>query len=170
MLKSLSISFVGLLLLTFSAWGGTSALEGVVKDPARHPVKGADVRIEATNGSNFSRIVKTDAAGHYSSAGLAVGIYKVTVVVNGGVKASILNAYTQSGKPTQLNFELSPKTKFVRTHRVWIAPETGTHIGGGQWVDVDDNGNPVNNNAVSSVEKTGAGIIKSARPAHPVGL
>jgi hypothetical protein len=47
MLKSLSISFVGLLLLTFSAWAGASALEGVVKDPAGHPVKGADVRIEA---------------------------------------------------------------------------------------------------------------------------
>jgi len=165
--KSLSISFVGLLLLTFSAWGGTSALEGVVKDPSGHPVKGADVRIEATNGSNFSRIVKTDAAGHYSSAGLPVGIYKVTLVVNGVVKASILNAYTQSGKPTQLNFELTPKTKIVRTHKVWIPPVTGTHIGGGQWVDVDDNGNVVNNTGVSSVERIK--IIPTMRTARPPG-
>ena len=151
--KSCSISFVGLFLLAFSASAGTSIFDGVVKDPAGHPVKGADVRIEATNGSNFSRIVKTDATGHYTSDGLPVGIYKVSVVVNGTVKASILNASTQSGKHTQLNFELTPKTKVVKTHKVWIAADTGTHIGGGQWIDVDDNGNPVNNNGVSSVEK-----------------
>ena len=158
-LKSSSISFVGLFLVTFSAWAGTSAFEGVVKDPAGHPIKGADVRIEATNGSNFSKIVKTDAAGHYTADGLPAGIYKATLVVNGAVKASILNASTQSGKHTQLNFELTQKTKVVKTHKVWISPDTGTHIGGGQWVDVDDNGNPVAvtgvNSGTSSVEKLG---------------
>src|SRR5260370_2586133 len=117
-LKSCSISFVGLFLLTFNAWAGTSAFEGVVKDPAGHPVKGADVRIEATNGSNFSRIVNTDSARHYTADGLPAGIYKATLVVNGAVKASILNAYTQSGKHTQLNFELTPNTTFVKTHKV----------------------------------------------------
>src|SRR6266487_7060748 len=163
--KSLVLSFIGLLLATFSVWAGTSALEGVVKDPAGHPVKGADVRIEARNGSNFSRIVKTDAIGHYTSDGLAVGIYKVTVLVNGAVKASVLNASTQSGKPTQLNFELTPQTKIVKTHKVWIAPDTGTHIGGGQWIDVDDNGNPVNNTGVSSVDKFRTiQTIRSSRP------
>src|SRR6266853_4247580 len=104
-LKSYSISFVGLFLVTFSAWAGTSAFDGVVKDPAGHPVKGADVRIEAGNGSNFSRIFKTDATGHYTSDGLAVGIYKVTLIVNGVVKASILNAYSESHKSTHIHFE-----------------------------------------------------------------
>ena len=160
LLKSYSISFVGLFLLAFSASAGTSAFDGLVKDPAGHPVKGAYVRIEATNGSNFSRIVKTDATGHYTSDVLPVGIYKVSLVVNGAVNASIRNASTQSGKHTQLNFELTPKTKFVKTHKVWIAPDTGTHIGGGQWIDVDDNGNPVNSSGVSSgvssVDKYGA--------------
>ncbi len=166
--KSYSICFVGLFLLAFSASGGTSAFEGVVRDPAGHPVKGADVRIEATNGSSFSRIVKTDAIGHYTSDGLAVGIYKVTVVVNEAVKASVPNASAQSGKPTQLNFELTPKTGTSKTHRVWIAADTGTHIGGGQWIDVDDNGNPVNNNGVSSVEKYRV-IQPPARTTYRVG-
>jgi hypothetical protein len=162
-LKSCGISFVGLFLLIFSAWAGTSAFEGVVKDPAGHPIKGADVRIEATNGSNFSRIVKTDAAGHYTADGLPAGIYKAILVVNGAVKASILNASTQSGKHTQLNFELTPKTKFVKTHKVWISPDTGTHIGGGQWVDVDDNGNPVNNTGAN----TGASSVENYRVMQP---
>jgi hypothetical protein len=68
-----------------------------VRIPSGIPSKAPIVRIEARNGSNFSRIVKTDATGHYTSDGLAVGIYKVTLVVNGAVKASILNASTQSG-------------------------------------------------------------------------
>src|SRR5437870_13671077 len=101
--KSLVLSLVGSLLVTFTGWAaGASALEGVVKDPTGRPIKGADVRIEA---KNFSKIAKTDASGHYISSGLAVGTYKVTLVVNGSVKASIPNAKTQLGKSTQLNFD-----------------------------------------------------------------
>jgi len=171
--KSLILSFIGLLLATFSVCAGTSALEGVVKDPSGHPVKGVDVRIEATNGSSFAMIVKTDAAGHYTSGGLAVGIYKVTLIVNGAVKASIPNAYTQSAKPTQLNFELTGKTKVVKTHRVWIPPDTGTHIGSGTWVYVDDNGNIVspggaNNSGASSIYKFG-GMQPTIRTGRPPG-
>ena len=160
-LKSCSISFVGLFLVAFSAWAGTSAFDGVVKDPAGHPVKGADVRIEATNGSNFSRIVKTDATGHYTSNGLTVGIYKVTLVVNGAVKASILNAYTQSGKPTQLNFELTAKTGPVKKHMVWVPGETGTHIGNGQWVEVDDKGNVVSGTGVNAVDTSTGNDVRT---------
>jgi hypothetical protein len=149
--------------LTFTVWAGTSALEGIVRDPAGHPVKGADVRIEA---GNFSQIVKTDATGHYASNGLAVGTYKVSLVVNRSVKASILNAKTQSGKRTQLNFELTQKmvSATKHTHSVWVGPETGTHIGGG-WVEVDDNGNIVNNsnNGVSSVERVGGSSLDTLR-------
>jgi formylmethanofuran dehydrogenase subunit C len=92
-LKSLSISFVGLLLATFSVWAGTSTLEGIVKDPTGRPIKGGDVRVEA---KNFTKVVKTDARGHYISDGLAVGTYRVTLVVNGSVRASILDAKTQA--------------------------------------------------------------------------
>lgn len=165
--KSLSISFVGLLVLTCSTWAGTPALEGVVKNATGRPIKGADVRIEARN---FSKIVKTDANGHYISDGLAVGTYKVTLVVNGSVKSSILNAKTQLGKPTQLNFNLTAKTVSAKkhTHSVWCPTETGTHIGGtGQWIDVDDNGNIVSNTGInsntgiSSVEKVSGSALQT---------
>ena len=54
LLKSLILSLVGVLLVTFSVFAGTSVLEGVVKDAAGRPIKGADVRIEAKNFSkNF---------------------------------------------------------------------------------------------------------------------
>ncbi len=74
--KSLILTLVGILLVTFSAAAGTS-LEGVVKDPTGRPIKGADVRIEA---KNFSKIVKTDANGRYVCNGLGVATYKATLV------------------------------------------------------------------------------------------
>jgi hypothetical protein len=142
-LKSLILTLVGMLFVTFSAAAGTS-LEGVVKDPNGRPVKGADVRIEA---KNFSKIVKTDTNGRYICDGLGVATYKATLVINGQVKASIANAKTQAGKPVQLNFNLTGQTAPAKkhTHMVYMRPDVDTHIGGGgQWVEVDDNGNIVN--------------------------
>ncbi|SRR6266487_2682584 len=144
--KSFILSFVGSLLVTFTVWAGTSGLEGVVKDPNGRPIKGADVRIEA---KNSSKVVKTDANGHYVCGGLGVATYKVTLVINGQVKASILDAKTQSGKAAQLNFNLTGQMASAKkkTRMVWLAPDIGTHIGGGRWVEVDENGNIVNNAA-----------------------
>jgi len=130
--KSLVLSFIGLLLVTFTVWAGTSVLEGVVKDRNDQPIKGAGVRIEA---ENFSKIVRTNTNGHYAADGLLVGTYKVTLVVNGQVKASILDAKTQLNKATQLNFGLTGKAISARkhTHMVWVPPDLSTHIGG-HWV------------------------------------
>ena len=158
---------VGLLLVTSTVWAGSSVLEGFVKDAAGRPVKGADVRIEA---KSFSKNVKTDANGHYVADGLLVGTYKVTLVVNGQVKASILDAKTQLNKPTQLNFGLTGKTSAKkRTHMVWVPPDLSTHIGGG-WVEVDERGNVVNNTASDNVERVQGPAVQqmqiSVAPAH----
>jgi hypothetical protein len=150
---------ISLVLMSGNAWAGTPALQGIVKDATGRPIKGADVRIEARD---FSKIVKTDATGHYISDGLAVSTYKVTLVVNGSVKASILNAKTQLGKPTQLNFNLTAKAASVgkHTHSVWCPTETGTLIGGtGQWIDVEDNGNIVSNTGINNVEKVSGSAL-----------
>jgi hypothetical protein len=156
---------ISLILMSGSAWAGTPTLEGTVKDATGRPIKGGDVRIEARN---FSKSVKTDATGHYIADGLAAGTYKVTLVVKGSVKASIRNAKTQLGKPTQLNFDLTAKTVSAKkhTHSVWCPTETGTLIGGsGQWMDVDDDtGNIVNNTGMNSVEKVSGSALQSLRP------
>ena len=163
--KSFILSFVGSLLVTFPVWAGTSIIEGVVKDPNGRPVKGADVRIEA---KNFSKVVKTDANGRYVCNGLGVATYKATLVINGQIKASIANTKTQAAKPTQLNFSLTGQTASAKphTHMVFMRPDVDTHIGGGgQWVEVDDNGKIVNGSntgASSNVQTiTGTAVQQS---------
>ena len=84
---------------------------------------------------------------------MGVATYKAILVVSGQVKASIANAKTQAGKPTQLNFNLTGQTAPAKkhTHMVYMRPDIDTHIGGGgSWVEVDDNGNIVNNNGRSN--------------------
>jgi hypothetical protein len=145
--KSLQIGFVGLVLSVATAWAGPSAIQGVVKDAKGQAIKGADVRVESRDGSKLFNTVKTDANGRYVSNGLAAGVYRVTLVVNGAVKASIMNTKTSADRSTQLNFDLKPAAatqasaaaKGGKKHMVWVPSNTGSHIGG-RWVEVPDTG------------------------------
>jgi hypothetical protein len=143
-IKSLQIGFVGFVLCVASAWAGPSSIQGIVKDARGQPIRGADVRIESKDGKQLFNTVKTDAKGRYISQGLAPGVYRVSLLVNGAVKASITNTKTKSDQATQLNFDLRPvPTAQVAAaekkgkHMVWVPPSTGSHMGG-RWVEVPD--------------------------------
>jgi serine/threonine protein kinase len=128
------------------AANGPASIQGFVKDAKGEPIKGADVRIESRDGKQFFRAVKTDPKGRYDSQGLQPGGYRVTLLVNGAVKASIINTQTKASEPTQLNFDFKPTSQAGRTvkgrkHMVWVPNRTGSHIGG-NWIEVDDEGNP----------------------------
>jgi hypothetical protein len=143
-IKSLRIGLIGFVLSVATAWAGPSAIQGVVKDAKGQAIKGADVRIESKDGRQKFNTVKTDAKGRYISESLPVGVYKVTLVVNGAVKASITNTKTKADQMSQLNFDLKPVPAAQAStaqkkgkHMVWVPPATGSHIGG-SWVEVDD--------------------------------
>ena len=146
-IKSLQIGLMGSLICVASAWAGPASIQGIVKDAKGQPVKGADVRVESRDGKQLFNTVKTDAKGHYISQGLKPGVYRVSLVVNGGVKASIMNTSTKADQATQLNFDLKPATSAQAAstaqktgkHMVWMPPSTGSHTGG-RWVEVDDSG------------------------------
>src|SRR5215472_16612277 len=109
-IKSLQIGLMGLLLCAATAWAGPASIQGIVKAAKGQPIKGADVRVESRDGKQLFNTVKTDAKGHYISQGLKPGVYRVSLVVNGGVKASIMNTSTTANQATQLNFDLTPAT------------------------------------------------------------
>jgi hypothetical protein len=143
-MKSLQVGFIGVVLSIATAWAGPSAIQGVVKDAKGQAIKGADVRIESKDGRQKFNTVKTDAKGRYITDGLPEGVYRVTLVANGAVKASITNTKTKANQTTQLNFDLKPvpaaQASAVQKkgkHMVWVPASTGTHIGG-RWVEVPD--------------------------------
>jgi Carboxypeptidase regulatory-like domain len=143
-IRSLQIGFLGFVLCAASAWAGPSSIQGIVKDAKGQPIKGADVRIESKDGKQLLNTVKTDAHGRYISQGLTAGVYRVTLIVNGAVKGSIMNTKTKADQPTQLNFDLKPVAASQAAagaktgkHKVWVPNNTGTHIGG-RWVEVPD--------------------------------
>ena len=145
-IKSLQIGLMGFLLCAATAWAGPASIQGIVKDAQGKPIKGADVRIESRDGKQLFNTVKTDTQGRYISQGLQPGVYRVSLVVNGAVKADIGNTKTKSDQATQLNFDLKPVAASQASaagksgkHRVWVPSNTGSHIGG-SWVEVDDSG------------------------------
>jgi hypothetical protein len=178
LLRSRLIGFLlfGSVLLSGTAWAGTSALEGIVKDPNGRPISGADIRIEGRTDRSWNKTVKTDAKGHYVSSGLPAGTYRVTLIVAGSVKASINNTTVRSGIPAQLNFELKPvaasKTSASpkkEKHMVWVPPRTGSHLGGG-WVEVSDNSNEPGAQNVETVSGEALRKLQQTRanPTSPI--
>src|SRR5256884_192103 len=124
----------------------SASIQGFVKDAKGEPIKGTDVRIESRDGKQVFSTVKTDSKGRYISPGLQQGVYRVTLLVNGAVKASIMNTQTKANQPTQLNFELKPTSQAGNVAKggkrmVWVPNRTGSHIGG-NWVAVGDEGKP----------------------------
>lgn len=140
-MKSIWIGVIGVMLFVASASAATSELHGIVKDAKGHPIQGADIRIEATKTGRLLTTVKTNVNGRYSLEGLAAGNYRVTLVVNGAVKASINNTTIEPGASTRLNFELKQtRTSVTATkgkHRIWVPPFTGSRLPG-RWIEVDD--------------------------------
>jgi serine/threonine protein kinase len=120
------------------------SIQGFVKDAQGEPIKGAGVRIESRDGKQVFSTVETDSKGGYISQGLQPGVYRVTLLVNGEVKASITNTQSKANRPTHLNFDFEPTSQAGNSakggkHMVWVPSRTGSHIGG-TWVEVDDKG------------------------------
>jgi serine/threonine protein kinase len=124
---------------------GPASIQGFVKDAKGDPIKGAGVRVESRDGKQVFSTVKTDPNGRYISQGLQPGVYRVILIVNGAVKASIMNAQTKANQPTQLNFDFKPTSQAGNVakggkHMVWVPGRTGSHLGG-TWVEVDEKPN-----------------------------
>lgn len=132
-------------------WAG-GAVQGIVRDSRGDRIKGAEIRIEGRDG-NVLKIIKTDATGHYFSDNLAIGTdYRLTLVVNGSIKASLLNVRAGADKPAELSFYLRPGNRSSNKHMVWIPDQPiGTHVGAGHWTEVDENGRVIERNDLDVV-------------------
>ncbi|HEX5491094.1 MAG TPA: carboxypeptidase regulatory-like domain-containing protein [Candidatus Udaeobacter sp.] len=152
-MKSILIVLIGVVLFVAGASAGNSVLQGVVRDVRGRPIQGADIRVEATNAGKLLTTVKTNGNGRYILQGLAAGNYRVTLVVNGAVKASINNATLVSDESTHLNFDLKQTRASITVskgkHKVWMPAFTGSRLPG-RWVEIDGSGNWAAENATAN--------------------
>jgi len=169
------------MISAMAAWAsptGPSTIQGDVKDSKAQPVAGAEVHIQAKDGSGFYRIVHTDGSGHYAASKLPNTDYEVVLFVNGSIKATINNTKTFAGTPTKLDFKLTGQYASNRvkkhTHMVYVPAETGSNLSG-RWVEVDDNSDTSAALAgANDVKKAGNATIRavqsnSAAVLHPAG-
>ena len=80
--RSLAQASAGLLLLAFTSLAQITSIEGDVKGMDGQPVIGAVVKIERTDiKGNYQ--TKTDKKGRYFHTGLPIGMYNITVQMDG---------------------------------------------------------------------------------------
>jgi hypothetical protein len=161
-------AITALILSAGSVWAASATIEGNVLDQKSQPLKGADIRIERSGGSAWKQATKTDGKGFYTIGNLEPGqTYRVTLIVNNQVKASINNVKTRQTPPVSMNFDLSKNkvaaagttsaTTKPKSHKVWVASETGSNLGG-RWVDEQEGGNDINAN---NVKKASGDAVRS---------
>jgi hypothetical protein len=150
------VLFASLVSAASFAAESAGSLEGIVKDANGQPVKGAEIRISG-KGEKIVATTKTDAKGHYSSQSLAVGVYKVDLLMNSKLQASIANVQTKSGRSTQANFDLKLTKAEPAKKRKWVV-ETGSSLG--HWEEVDENGNVINRAGARNIIKGDASALQ----------
>lgn len=144
LLRPIVVALGGLMLLSLNALAASATIEGVVTDDKGQALQQAQVRIEGREGSGLNQVIKTDAHGHYSYSGLSSGTFKVTLIVEGKVKASIANVMAEVGQTEKLNFSLKKSAAARPTaagkHYVWVPSATGSQLAG-SWVEINDDPN-----------------------------
>ncbi len=103
--RSLALSAIALLALSFTLPAQITAIEGVVKGADGKPVQGAKIVIVRTDiKGNYN--CKTDKKGHYIYMGLPMGKYDISVEVDGKMVDQQKGVPTHPGDPQPINFDL----------------------------------------------------------------
>ena len=148
-------TIIAALFLGLAAIGNAhaegQAIRGTVKGADGKLLAGAEVRAQRLDGKGSALVTTTNAKGEYTFRGLDLAGYKVTAVLN-KVPKSVVSINTRKTSWVAVDFDLrSNPGKAARKKRlVWVAGETGTHIGGGHWEEVDE---PTTGKGASAMER-----------------
>jgi len=149
-LLSLSLAVVGQ-----SARAEGNAIQGIVKGTDGKALAGAEVRAERLDAKGPVVVATTNAKGEYNFKGLTPGKYKVVSVLNKRPVSQAAIA-TRTNGAVRVDFDLTAKKTAGKKRMVWVAGETGTHIGGGHWEAVDDTNT---GHGASSVQRVDGSIL-----------
>ena len=129
-------------------------IKGQVKGTDGKPLAGAEVRAQRADGKGSVLSTKTDSKGEYSFRSLDVAPYAITTVIN-KKPVQVASIRTRQGAWVRADFDLgatASKGAPKRKRMVWVAGETGTHIGSGHWETIEDSNTGVGASAVQRVD------------------
>jgi hypothetical protein len=109
--------------------GKPAPLQGTVLGADGRPLHGAEVRSEGKGKSSTPITTITGSKGEYLFAGLAPGLYKLSIVVGGAVKFS--TNVKMLGEKARIDFDLSPSARKKIRNYAWVA---------GRWAEVGGTG------------------------------
>ncbi len=113
----------------------SSSIQGDVRGVDGRALTGAEIRLERKDRTGSALTTATDTRGHYSVNGLSVGLYRISVVVDGAVRSAL--SIKTADRNARVDFDLKPAAAKNVKHYVWMPADTGSHLGG-RWVEVDD--------------------------------
>ena len=103
--RNLVVASTGALLMAVTSFAQISAIEGDVKGEDGQPAVKAVIKLTRTDiKGNYH--CETNKKGHYFYNGLPLGIYNITVEINGKEMDGVNNVRTRLGDPTPVNFDL----------------------------------------------------------------
>jgi tetratricopeptide (TPR) repeat protein len=107
--KNFALAAATFVLMAGTAAAQVTTVEGVVKDEKGAPLQGAVIHLTRTDiKGNYT--TKSDKKGHYGHYGLPIGMYDITIEVNG----KVVDGQTIKGVKTSLagippiNFDMKP--------------------------------------------------------------
>ena len=138
-IRSTVIALLGLGLVSVAtARADGLAIKGQVKGTDGKPLAGAEVRAQRVDRKGPVLSTTTDSKGEFALRQLDLAAYAVTSVVN-KKPVQVASIRTRSTAWVRVDFDLAATAKApTRKRMVWVAGETGTHIGSGHWEEVDD--------------------------------
>ena len=114
---------LGILFCALASFAQTSSLEGNVKGEDGTPMKGVLIKIDREDIKGHYQ-VKTDKKGHYYYGGLPLGMYKITLEIDGKDVDFVDKVRTQLGDPVSNNFDMHAMAE--KRKALNQAAETGT--------------------------------------------
>ena len=125
-LRSLALTFAGLVMFAASALAQITTLEGTVTGADGKPVQGAIVKIHRTD-IKWDAQLKTDKHGHYIHTGVPLGTFDVSVIIDGKEADMVHGVKSAMGEhpPTDFDLRKSQAANANKNEMVKQAMESG---------------------------------------------
>lgn len=104
-LRNLVLATAGFLFFAFTSLAQITTIEGDVKGTDGKPIQGAVVKIERTDIKGHYQ-TKTDKKGHYFHTGLPMGMFNISVEIDGKQVDAQNGVRTRPGDSVPVNFDL----------------------------------------------------------------